>query len=135
MRKVLFILSIAIPAFCAAQQPAKQDSAVIVFKNVTKDTLTMVRAVIKGQDVITINLKPNEEYSQTISTTCVAPDCQITYRFEIKKSDGSYGVLTNDDYKAMVGNIDITTGTYKYSIGWGKNPVEQWPNIKLEKVN
>ena len=134
MRKLLLILCFVIPVLSYAQQASKLDSAVIVFKNVTKDTFATVHAVIKGQEILVHNLKPNEEYKETISTYCVAPDCTITYNFKIQKTNGGYATLDNDSYTAMVGNVDINTGTYMYYIAWGHNPAEQWPDIKLKKV-
>ena len=134
MRKFLFTLSIIIPCFGIAQSN-KQDSAVIIFKNITKDTFSLVQAVVKGQDIIVRNLKPGEEYKETISTYCVAPDCTPVYKFKIEKTNGGYGNIEPDDYKALVGTMDITTGTYVYTIGWAKKPAEQWPDIKLKKQN
>lgn len=133
MRKLLYLLLFLVPALSEAQSN-KLDSAIIILKNVTRDTFATVTVTIKGQEITTLNLKPNEEYNETISTYCVAPDCTPTYKFTIQKTNGGYGTLNPDDYKAMIGDVDITTGTYIYYISWGKNPVEQWPDLKLQKL-
>ncbi len=117
-----------------AQSPVKHDSATIIFKNVSKDTMIRVQAIIKNQWMFTNNLMPNEEYSHKIcSDSTIKGQLVDIYRFTIALPRDGKASISPTDYFDQVSKMDITTGTYIYYIGIDPNEGGSL-DIKLKKI-
>ena|GEM_PF-6949697 len=145
MRILILSLCLSLSLFATAQEKIRHDSAIIVFKNVSTDTLAYIHAVIKGQFMFVDSLKPNEEYQHKLCTNCPGihndvqkaieyyPDTLI-YRFHVVTINGGGDEIVPMDYFGQVSNENITTGTYIYYIGWSKDTNDSGLDIKLKKL-
>lgn len=145
MRVILLACCLFLTKIDVAQRSSENDSAIIILKNVSRDTFKCIYAVIKGQHIISKTLKPNEEYQKKICTdcwreikhkdsTCEFQDTNV-YRFGVYYLDGSQLKIEPIDYTAQVSQENITTGTYIYYIDSpDKDAEDDGLHVKLKKL-
>ena len=124
---LLFLLSIT--AFTYGQVSNKNDSVTIIIENVSKFKFEQYLAVINGHTISGKTLMPGK--SATFKIPLAGKDL---YRFTIyldRKKEDKYSIEPLD-YYSQISDLEITKGTYKYSIDIKERDAPL--SIKLEKI-
>jgi hypothetical protein len=117
-----------------SQSIKRHDSATIIFKNVSSDTMLYIHAIIKNQFMFDDTIIPNGEYRHKIRSDSVIPGDPYAYRFHVVFTGGEEASITPMDYCDEVSKMDITTGTYIYYIGKYVKEDDDRLQIKLKKL-